>query len=102
MCQFLEFFYYSHNRRAIISLYSRILRSRTDAVRKFSHVGAEETQLQFKELVPSGTLGGKHLCPDVAHLEGSRGNCGADGVFDQTLRGHARRVTHKDDLNGLH
>ena len=56
------FFHYSHNRWAIISLYSRILRSRTDAVRKFSHVGAEETQLQFKELVPCGTLGKESTC----------------------------------------
>ena len=85
----------------MISLYSRILRSRTDAVRKFSHVGVDETKLQFKELVPRGTLGRKHLCP-VTHLEGIGGNCAGDGVFDQTLRGHARRVTHKDDLDGLH
>ena len=31
-----------------------------------------------------------------------QGDCAAGGVFDQTLRGHARRVTHKDDLDGLH
>ena len=43
----------------------------------------------------------KNLC-SLAHLEGSRGNCAAGEVFDQTLRGHARRVTHKDDLHGLH
>ena len=54
----------------------------------------------------------KNLCP-VAHLEGGTcalwhtwmeagGNCAAGEVFDQTLRGHARRVTHKDDFDGLH
>ena len=43
----------------------------------------------------------KNLCP-VAHLEGRRGNCAGGEVFDQTRRGHARRVTHKDDLDGLH
>ena len=43
MSVFGFFFHYSHNRLAIISFDSRILRSRTDAVRKFSHVGVEET-----------------------------------------------------------